>query len=144
MGELETDFCMPDRRGRHNDASAWKACDHERRKRLVAKGTVTDVRQCVMMRERENAEYRELHEIMEYMNEKQVWIRGHDGTITNADGRSPGNLGRSNVRRSRIWTTGSRRGGGVVGEDKEMRELLKVRRTTKMEGWRGTDAAEGL
>ena len=105
---------MPDRRGRHNDALARKAGGHERGKRLVAKGTkegtlVADVRQCATMRERENAEYRELHEIIEYMDEKQVWIRGHDGTITNADGRSPGNLGRSNVRRSRIWTRGSRR-----------------------------------
>ena len=53
---------------------AWKACDHEGRRRAMRtrEGTlVANVGQYAMLRGRQDAEYLELHEIIEYINEKR-------------------------------------------------------------------------
>ena len=55
---------------------AWSACDCEGRRRLVVVKTkeatrVASMKQYAMMRAMQNEEYQELHEVIEYMNERQ-------------------------------------------------------------------------
>ena len=93
VGELETYLLCPTDVESIIDGLAWKACDHEGRKRFVSVRTkerilVANVRPHAMLRRRQGEEYQELHEIIEYINEKQEMTLVHDGTKATAHERS--------------------------------------------------------
>ena len=130
------------------DALAWKVCDHEERRRFVAirtgEGTlVADVRQYAMLRRKQDAEYEELHVIIECMNETQKGFLATSDKQKLMSGAPEKNREKFCQEIKDLDDRISAEEVELLDKKKEMRELVQERRRTKVEGWRDTDAAEG-